>query len=98
MAVCLQLVEVWCYDESTGEFWSCRLMVKSSGCRPEESGFDSQWDRLIKITMVIMLNSVHKRIKSPPHCGGRQGETIADYLDSSWSHDQRNSGYSAKGA
>ena len=31
--------------------------------------------------MVIGFNSVHKHSKSPPHCGGRQGETIADYLE-----------------
>jgi len=30
--------------------------------------------------MVIGYNSVHKSPKSPPHCGGRESETIADYL------------------
>ena len=30
--------------------------------------------------MVTKLNSVHKRLESSPHCGGRESETIADYL------------------
>ena len=31
--------------------------------------------------MVTEFNSVHKHSENPPHCGGRQGETIADYLE-----------------
>ena len=31
--------------------------------------------------MVIGFNSVHKHPKSPPHCGGWKGETIAGYLE-----------------
>jgi len=44
--------------------------------------------------MVIGFNSVHKHPKSPPHCGGRESETIADYLIGS--HDPANSGYKSK--
>jgi len=46
------------------------------------------------MTMVIGFNSVHKHPKSPPHCGGRESETIADYLIGS--HDPANSGYKSK--
>lgn len=49
------------------------------------------------MVMVIGFNSVHKHSKSPPDCGGRQRETIADYLHGI--HDPLNSGYNyAKGA
>jgi len=36
--------------------------------------------RYIIITMVTEFNSVHKHSESPPHCGDRESEIIADYL------------------
>ena len=49
------------------------------------------------IVMATELNSVHKHSESPPHCGGRESETIADYLCCG-SHDLRNSGYRCRGS
>ena len=47
--------------------------------------------------MVTGFNSVHKHSESPPHCGGRERETIADYRCCG-SHDLRNSGYRCRGS
>ena len=56
-----------------------------------------QVNSMYNIVMVTELNSVHKHSESPPHCGGRESETIADYLCCG-SHDLRNSGYRCRGS